>query len=72
MGCLLRRAETLTSITGTEYWHLDPSGPGKTFVCNAAGPYQEDPTGSSRVPTTGINPDHLVYFVIPYITPFYI
>ncbi|KAF8152095.1 Alpha/Beta hydrolase protein [Mycena galopus ATCC 62051] len=43
----------------TEYWALSPHSPQQTRICNAAG-LAEDPAGSMKVPTTGINPAHLV------------
>ncbi|KAJ7052004.1 Alpha/Beta hydrolase protein [Mycena amicta] len=42
----------------TEYWALSPHSPQQTYICNAAG-LQEDPHGSKKLPTTGINPAHL-------------
>jgi len=52
--------QLLISIKGTEYWLLAPAGPTRTFICNGAGPYQEDPEGSNRVPSIPISPDHVV------------
>ncbi|KAI0028365.1 Alpha/Beta hydrolase protein [Vararia minispora EC-137] len=45
--------------SGTEYWVLDPASAERTFICNAAGDNEEDPKGSMRVPSTGINVPHL-------------
>ncbi|KAK6980921.1 Alpha/beta-hydrolase [Favolaschia claudopus] len=56
---------------GTEYWALSPHSPQQTRICNAAG-LEEDPHGSMKLPTTGINPAHLSYFGIFYMTPYLI
>ncbi|KAJ7229394.1 Alpha/Beta hydrolase protein [Mycena rebaudengoi] len=48
---------------GTEYWQLDPPGPDRTFMCNDAGSYAEDPDGSRGV--GGLPHHHLIYFGIP-------
>ncbi|KAF7361129.1 Alpha/beta-hydrolase [Mycena sanguinolenta] len=53
----------------TEYWALSPHSPQQTRICNAAG-LAEDPQGSKKIPSTGINPPHLVYFGIFYMTPY--
>ncbi|KAI0028366.1 Alpha/Beta hydrolase protein [Vararia minispora EC-137] len=55
---------------GTEYWVLD-SSPSETFICIAENENEEDPQGSILIPTTGINASHMVYFDIPYLTPFF-
>ncbi|KAJ7243920.1 alpha/beta-hydrolase [Mycena haematopus] len=55
----------------TEYWALSPHSPQQTRICNAAG-LGEDPQGSKKIPSTGINPAHLVYFGIFYMTPYLI
>ncbi|KAH7099325.1 Alpha/Beta hydrolase protein [Auriculariales sp. MPI-PUGE-AT-0066] len=56
---------------GTEYWVLDPPLPTRTFVCNAAGIYDEDPHGSnSSVLRLGVNLAHMSYFGIPGCMPF--
>ncbi|KAJ7347716.1 Alpha/Beta hydrolase protein [Mycena olivaceomarginata] len=55
----------------TEYWALSPHSPQQTRICNAAG-LLEDPMGSKKIPTTGINPAHLSYFGIFYMTPYLI
>jgi len=52
--------QLLISVKGTEYWLLAPAGPTRTFICNGAGPYQEDPEGSNRVPSIPISPGHVV------------
>ncbi|KAF7311873.1 Alpha/beta-hydrolase [Mycena indigotica] len=43
----------------TEYWALSPHSPQQTYICVAPG-VAEDPAGSRKLPTTGINPAHLV------------
>ncbi|KAJ7869018.1 Alpha/Beta hydrolase protein [Mycena leptocephala] len=55
----------------TEYWALSPHSPQQTRICNGAG-LLEDPKGSKKIPTTGINPAHLSYFGIFYMTPYLI
>jgi len=55
----------------TEYWALSPHSPQQTRVC-IGNDGEEDPEGSMKIPTTGINPPHLMYFGIFYMTPFLI
>ncbi|KAJ7025698.1 alpha/beta-hydrolase [Mycena alexandri] len=55
----------------TEYWALSPHSPQQTRICIAPG-VMEDPSGSKKIPTTGINPAHLSYFGIFYMTPYLI
>ncbi|KAJ7629248.1 Alpha/Beta hydrolase protein [Mycena polygramma] len=55
----------------TEYWALSPHSPQQTRICTGAG-LLEDPRGSKKIPTTGINPAHLSYFGIFYMTPYLI
>ncbi|KAF7369497.1 Alpha/beta-hydrolase [Mycena venus] len=55
----------------TEYWALSPHSPQQTRICTAPG-VMEDPHGSKKIPTTGINPAHLSYFGIFYMTPYLI
>ncbi|KAJ7090136.1 Alpha/Beta hydrolase protein [Mycena epipterygia] len=55
----------------TEYWALSPHSPQQTRICNGAG-LLEDPQGSMKLPSTGINPAHLSYFGIFYMTPYLI
>ncbi|KAJ7253955.1 alpha/beta-hydrolase [Mycena rebaudengoi] len=55
----------------TEYWALSPHSPQQTRICAGAG-LLEDPRGSKKIPTTGINPAHLFYFGIFYMTPYLI
>ncbi|KAH7104974.1 alpha/beta-hydrolase [Auriculariales sp. MPI-PUGE-AT-0066] len=47
---------------GIEYWAWDPPSPECTYICNAAGDYEEDPNGSTGVPSAGVNMAHLTYF----------
>ncbi|KAJ7622324.1 alpha/beta-hydrolase [Roridomyces roridus] len=55
----------------TEYWSLSPHSPQQTRICvNTADALQEDPSGSMKIPSTGINPSHLSYFGIFYMTPY--
>ncbi|CAK5277850.1 unnamed protein product [Mycena citricolor] len=54
---------------GTEYWCHSPHSPAQTRICNAAG-LAEDPAGSMKGISTGINPAHLMYFGIFYMTPY--
>ncbi|KAJ7487040.1 Alpha/Beta hydrolase protein [Mycena latifolia] len=54
-----------------EYWALSPHSPQQTRVCNGAG-LLEDPQGSKKLLSTGINPAHLSYFGIFYMTPYLI
>jgi hypothetical protein len=42
---------------GTEYWALSPHSPQQTRICNGAG-LAEDPQGSKKIPSTGINLPH--------------
>jgi len=54
---------------GTEYWALSPpSSAEQTRICSGAD--DEDAEGSMKIPTTGINPPHLMYFGIFYMMPF--
>ncbi|KAJ7120765.1 Alpha/Beta hydrolase protein [Mycena crocata] len=55
----------------TEYWALSPHSPQQTRICAGAG-LLEDPKGSKKLPSTGINPAHLSYFGIFYMTPYLI
>ncbi|KAJ7892556.1 Alpha/Beta hydrolase protein [Mycena olivaceomarginata] len=54
----------------TEYWALSPHSPQQTRICNGAG-LAEDPQGSKKIPSTGINLPHFSYFGI-YMTPYLI
>lgn len=45
--------------TDTEYWALSPHSPQQTRICVGADG-EEDPEGSMKIPTTGINPPHLM------------
>ncbi|KAJ6468745.1 hypothetical protein C8R45DRAFT_1105402 [Mycena sanguinolenta] len=47
----------------TEYWAISPHSPQQTRICNATG-LAEDPQGSKKIPSTGINPPHLVISVL--------
>jgi hypothetical protein len=55
---------------GQEYWALSPHSPAMTKICVAPKGEFEDPHGSAKIPSMGINPPHLVYFGIPAATPF--
>lgn len=54
---------------GTEHWAFSPPSASRTHICVEPGEL-EDPRGSKKIPTTGINPAHLLYFGIPYVMPF--
>ncbi|KAF7300115.1 Alpha/beta-hydrolase [Mycena kentingensis (nom. inval.)] len=54
----------------TEYWALSPHSPQQTYICVPAGvdPGLEDPEGSQKLPTLGINPAHLSYTPPPKVS----
>lgn len=43
----------------TEYWALSPHSAQQTRIC-AGADGEEDPEGSMKIPSTGINPPHLM------------